>query len=191
MKKLALLTTGLLASLLTAQAQVFTQGNLTVVRLSGFDTTSSPGAAVFIDQYTTNGTLVSSFAVPTTGANSLILNGEPYEGLMTLTPASTSLVFSGFNIALASTSGNLLATTSASAPDPSRHWMLMAIFPCQSKRAPCSAPSLLLGAALDGTNYWLTVNGPAGQILPGQYPSSCLYGNGVSASRCPSGDKYF
>src|SRR5580698_11299967 len=97
MKKIILLTIGLLASLLTAQAQFFTNGNLAVVRISGYDTTSSTGAAVFIDQYTTNGQLAGSFAVPTTGGNALILNAEGYEGLLNITPDGTRLVFAGYN----------------------------------------------------------------------------------------------
>ncbi|HEV7925761.1 MAG TPA: hypothetical protein VGR14_10410, partial [Verrucomicrobiae bacterium] len=97
MKKTLLPTIGLIASLLTAQAQFFTNGNLAVVRISGFDTTSSTGAAVFVDQYTTNGVLAGSFAVPTSGSNALILTGQADEGLLNLTPDGLHLVFAGYN----------------------------------------------------------------------------------------------
>src|ERR1022692_2906563 len=101
MKKFILPAIGLFASLLAAQAQYFTSGNLAVFRLSGNDSSSGNGAAIFIDQYTTSGTLASSFAIPTTGANSIIQNGVAYEGLMTLTPDNGRLVIPGYNIALA------------------------------------------------------------------------------------------
>jgi hypothetical protein len=100
MKKLILPTIALLTSLLTAQAQYFTPGNLAVLRIGGanqYDKTSAGGAAVWIDQYTTTGTLVNSFAVPSSGSNAMILSGEPYEGYLSLTPDQTKLVFAGFN----------------------------------------------------------------------------------------------
>jgi hypothetical protein len=115
MKKITLLSISLAASLLSAQAQVFTNGNLAVVRISGYDTTSSTGAAVFIDQYTTGGQLASSYAVPTTGSNALILNGEPYEGLLNLTPDGTELVFAGYNTNLPYAS-NIIKSQSALVP---------------------------------------------------------------------------
>jgi len=100
MKKITLPTIGLIASLLTAQAQFFTNGNLAVLRIGGPDQntkTSGDGATVWIDQYTTTGTLVNSFAVPSSGSNALILSGEPYEGYLTLSPNGAQLVFAGYN----------------------------------------------------------------------------------------------
>jgi hypothetical protein len=100
MKRIILPTIGLLTSLLAAHGQYFTPGNLAVVRIGGvnqYDKTSGDGATVWIDQYTTTGTLVNSFAVPSSGSNALILSGEPYEGYLSLTPDQTKLVFAGYN----------------------------------------------------------------------------------------------
>jgi hypothetical protein len=162
MKKILFPAIGLLASLLTAQAQYFTPGNLAVLRIGGasqYDLTSGGGAAVWIDQYTTNGTLVSSFAVPSSGSNALILSGEPYEGYLTLTPNSSKLVFAGYNTA-APYSSELIDSASTNVPrviatldgygnfdEPITN---MAIFNTYT----------ITSAVSDGTNYWAGGTGP-------------------------------
>jgi hypothetical protein len=100
MKKTLFSVFALAACVFSAQAQYFTNGNLAVLRIGGPGesvTTSDSGNTVWIDQYTTNGTLVTSLPLPTNGANALIMDGEPYDGLMTLTPDGTHLVIGGFN----------------------------------------------------------------------------------------------
>jgi hypothetical protein len=52
---------------LSAQAGPFTGGNLVIYRIgNGVAPLSSTGSVVFLDEYTTNGTLVQSVALPTT-----------------------------------------------------------------------------------------------------------------------------
>ncbi|MGO8697088.1 MAG: hypothetical protein ACLQVY_05155, partial [Limisphaerales bacterium] len=92
-----------LSCALMAHAQYFTNGNLAVVRIGGTGeavTTSDSGNSVWIDQYTTAGTLVSSFPIPTNGPGALVLHGQAYEGLLTLTPDGTHLVLGGFHTSL-------------------------------------------------------------------------------------------
>jgi len=111
MKKLLLPTLALMASLSAAQAQFFANGNLAVVRIGGTNqsvTTTGGGNPVWIDQYTTNGTLANSLPIPSSGANALILNGVSYGGYLTLTPDGTHLVIGGFNTSAPYTSNGLV-----------------------------------------------------------------------------------
>jgi len=110
-KKLLLPTLALMASLSAAQAQYFTNGNLAVVRIGGSNqsvTTTGGGNPVWIDQYTTSGTLAGSYAIPSTGADALILNGVSYGGYLTTTPDGTRLVIGGFNTSAPYTSNGIV-----------------------------------------------------------------------------------
>jgi hypothetical protein len=163
MKKSVLLATGLLASLLTAQAQYFTPGNLAVVRLSGQGadgTGTGLGASVFIDQYTTTGTLVSSYAVPNSGAQALILNGEAYEGLLNITPDNAHLVFAGYNTTLPYAS-NLIASESVLVPRVVGTLDAYGNFNLVVTNSTNFNDSAISAAASDGTNYWLAGTGPS------------------------------
>ncbi|HEY3863258.1 MAG TPA: immunoglobulin domain-containing protein [Verrucomicrobiae bacterium] len=159
MKKSLLPALALAASLATAQAQYFTNGNLAVVRISGYDTTSSTGAAVFIDQYTTNGALANSFAVPTSGANSLILNGEPYEGLLNIMPDGSRLVFAGYHTALPYAS-NIISSESALVPRVVATLDGYGVFSLAVTNMTNFNDSAISAAASDGTNFWLAGTGP-------------------------------
>jgi Immunoglobulin I-set domain len=163
MKKTLFPAMGLLASLLSAQAQFFTNGNLAVVRISGFDTTSSTGAAVFIDQYTTGGQLASSFAVPTSGSSALILNGEPYEGLLNLTPDGTHLVFAGYNTDLPYTK-NIISSASALVPRVAATLDAYGNFLIAASTVTNFNDSVVTSAASDGTNFWMCGTGPTGGL---------------------------
>jgi len=163
MKRILLPAIGLLASLLSAQAQFFTNGNLAVVRISGFDTTSSTGAAVFVDQYTTGGQLASSFTVPTSGSNALILNGEPYEGLLNLTPDGTHLVIAGYNTNLPYAS-NIISSESALVPRVAATLDAYGNFLIAASTITNFNDSAITSAASDGTNFWMCGTGPTGGL---------------------------
>jgi hypothetical protein len=188
MKKLILLTIGLFASLLTAQAQFFTNGNLAVVRISGFDTTSSPGAAVFIDQYTTNGLLASSFSVPTNGANALILNGEPYEGLLNITPDGTHLVFAGYNTNLPYTK-SIISSQAALVPRVVATLDAYANYNLPITNMTNFNGAAISSAASDGTNYWMCGTGPSGGLNEICYVGTAMEGatNQVATNLFTSG----
>jgi hypothetical protein len=182
MKKLVLLTFALIAALPAAQAQYFTQGNLAVVRLSGYDTTSSTGAAVFIDQYTTSGTLVSSFAVPTSGANALILNGEPYEGLLNLTPDGKRLVLAGYNTALPYAS-NIISSESALVPRAVATLDGNGNYTIAVTTSTNFNDSAVSSAVSDGTNFWMAGVGPTPSATVPQGLNQVAYlGTGTAAA---------
>ncbi|MBK7440555.1 MAG: T9SS type A sorting domain-containing protein [Bacteroidetes bacterium] len=93
----------------------FTAGNIVVVRV-GDGTTSlvNTGNPVYLDEYTTSGTLVQSIALPTTvsGANKrLILSGTATsEGALTRSADGSAIVLTGYD---AATGGPSLSGTTA------------------------------------------------------------------------------
>ncbi len=98
------------------QAQTaFTAGNIVVVRVGdGASSLVNTGNPVFLDEYTTSGTLVQSIALPTTvsGANKrLILSGTATsEGALTRSADGSAIVLTGYD---AATGGPSLSGTTA------------------------------------------------------------------------------
>ncbi|WP_205509537.1 T9SS type A sorting domain-containing protein [Longitalea arenae] len=85
----------------SAQAP-FTAGNIVVYRVgTGPATLGNASAAVFLDEYTTTGTLVQSIAMPTTTSGSnkaLTATGRgDTEGILTLSSDGQYLVLTGYN----------------------------------------------------------------------------------------------
>lgn len=98
-------------------AQSFGPGNLVVYRVGdGAAVLGSTATAVFIDEYTTTGTLVQSIPMPTTvvGANKrLTASGSATsEGLLTRSTDKRYLLLTGYDAALATAA--VAGTTSAS-----------------------------------------------------------------------------
>ncbi len=95
----------------------FAAGNLAVVRIGdGTETLSSSGNSVFVDQFTTNGTLAGSVAIPDNSTNALIIGGSASsEGALTRSADGRLLLLAGYNIAFtnASSIGSSLASASA------------------------------------------------------------------------------
>ena len=123
MKRFTILSICLLAVLFgihgTVNAQ-FTAGNLVIYRVGdGVSALASTGNAVFLDEYTTSGTLVQSVPMPTTasGANfPLVCAGTASsEGLMTRSADGNYLIMAGYGAALPNAT---VLTSSASATIP-------------------------------------------------------------------------
>ncbi|WP_207515824.1 T9SS type A sorting domain-containing protein [Longitalea luteola] len=101
-------------------AQVsFTPGNIVVYRVgTGPATLGNASAAVFLDEYTTAGTLVQSIAMPvtTSGSNkALTATGRgDTEGILTLSADGQYLVFTGYNAPVGT--GGIGGTSSTSRP---------------------------------------------------------------------------
>lgn len=91
---------------ISATAQVsFTPGNIVVYRVgTGAATLTNASAPVFLDEYTTSGTLIQSIAMPVavSGSNKILTaagNGSS-EGLLNLSTDGQYLVLTGYNIAV-------------------------------------------------------------------------------------------
>ena len=115
------ITLGVLTlSTLTANAAAFTAGDLVIYRVGdGTQTLASTGNSVFIDEYTPNGTLVQSIALPTAanGANkALVASGAATsEGELNLSADGQYLALTGYNSAPGAASslpGSTAATVS-------------------------------------------------------------------------------
>jgi hypothetical protein len=95
----------------------FAAGNLAVLRVGdGTETLGSHGNSVFLDQFTTNGVRVDSFAVPNSASNALILSGSASsEGALTRSADGRLLVLAGYhlNLADAAVLGSSLANADA------------------------------------------------------------------------------
>ncbi len=98
-----------------SSAPVFTTGNLAVLRVGdGTESLSSHGNSVFVDQFTTNGTLVGSIAVPDNDTNALLVSGSATsEGALTRSADGRLLVLAGYQIPL--TNAALLSSSLANA----------------------------------------------------------------------------
>ncbi|HOJ67149.1 MAG TPA: hypothetical protein PLZ54_09275 [Paludibacteraceae bacterium] len=99
MKKITLSIVGLFL-FAAAWAADFTPGNLVVLRVGdGSSTLSNASTAIFLDEYTTDGTLVQSVDIPTSGENLLTNSGSATsEGQLTLSPDQSLLALAGYNV---------------------------------------------------------------------------------------------
>lgn len=190
MKKLVLLSVGLLASVFAVQAQVFTPGNIAVLRLNGFDSSSGNGAAIIIDEYSPSGSLLHSFSVPTSGANAIGNVGLSYAGLMTLTPDGNHLVFNGYNTSIPSTS-QLNFQSSSSAPRAIATLDAYGNFSLPIKSSTAFNGFTIIGSASDGTNYWMSGNGPSGEFQTGIYPQVVYMGTAAAGTAVPVATNIF
>ncbi len=103
-----------------AHAQItpgFEPGNLSVLRIGDSQTTlASSGNALFLDEYTTNGVLTNSVAIPTNGPASLIIGGTASsEGAISRSANGDFVVMVGYNTG-EPYSGSLANSSSANVP---------------------------------------------------------------------------
>jgi hypothetical protein len=99
-------------------ATAFTAGNLAVLRIGdGTTNLASSGNSVFIDQFTTNGALAGSIAIPDNATNALIISGSASsEGALTRSADGRLLVIGGYNIALTNSVSSLSGASAVAAP---------------------------------------------------------------------------
>jgi hypothetical protein len=112
----------LLASLslsLPALGQVtagFNRGNLCVLRVGdNASALASSGDPVFLDEYTTNGILANSVAIPISGSDALIIGSATSEGAISRSPDKRFIVMVGYNTSFPYTS-SLSGAAAATVP---------------------------------------------------------------------------
>lgn len=94
----------------------FEPGNLCVLRVGdGTASLASSGDPVFLDEYTTNGIMTNSVAIPDSGPTSLIIGSASSEGAISLSANSNFVVMVGYNTNYPYTS-SLANSTSAKVP---------------------------------------------------------------------------
>jgi hypothetical protein len=138
----------------------FAAGNLAVLRIGdGVETLGSSGDSIFIDQFTTNGTLAGSLAIPDNDTNALLVSGSATsEGALTRSADGRLLVIGGYNIPLTNAAAltlSLANTNSITAPralgvlDVSGNFALVAVTTNQY-----SLNNMRSGATDGRGNYW-------------------------------------
>ena len=141
-------------------AAPFVAGNLAVLRIGdGAESLGSSGNSIFIDQYTTDGVLAGSVAIPDNATNALVVSGTASsEGALTRSGDGRLLVIGGYNIALTNAAGLSSSLASASATNVPRalgvvdargNFALVAAVTNQY-----SANNLRSGATDGRGNYW-------------------------------------
>ncbi|MGA2543899.1 MAG: CotH kinase family protein [Verrucomicrobiota bacterium] len=96
----------------------FTAGNLAVVRVGdGAESLSSHGNSLFVDQFTTNGALAGSVAIPDESSNAFLASGSATsEGGLTLSPDQRLLLLAGYNMAYSNSTSSLPSAGAATVP---------------------------------------------------------------------------
>ena len=192
----------------SAQAQYFTNGNLAVLRIGGPGesvTTTDSGNTVWVDQYSTNGTLVNSLSLPTNGTDAFILDGVAYVGLMTLTPDGRHLVVGGYNTSAPyisnSVPANFAFASSTNVPRAIATIDGYGNFALPIVNSNMFNTFAISGAVSDGSNYWADGTGGTaaqyGLIYCGMATAPAtnevvtgLYGSGGRAINIYNGNLY-
>ncbi len=144
----------------SAQAAIFTQGNLVVVRATSTTSTLSAAAAsAFLDEYTPAGTLVQSIALPTStsGANralSLRGNGDS-EGALSRSADGRYLVLAGYDAAPGTASVGTSASATINRVVGRVNVNGIADTSTVFNNA-FSANAIRSAATVDGSNYWVS-----------------------------------
>jgi hypothetical protein len=162
MKKLVLPAIGLLASLLSAQAQpaqYFFPTNLVVVQQV---TTTLDGAAATIVQLETNGTTVGLPAgtnLPTGSVNPFCLGANPTEGFVTLSANTNFLVLGGYSVTPPLTGAPGLKSSTV-APRAIATLDAYDIYALPISNVNAFSADTVRGAASDGLgNFWMSGSG--------------------------------
>lgn len=160
----ALLLVGGMVS--AAYGAPFTQGNLVIYRVGdGTAALSSAGTAVFVDEYTTGGTLVQSIALPTAvvGSNRRLVSSgtATSEGMLTRSSDGQYLVLTGYDadVGTASIASTAAATTNRVV---GRIDSSGTIDTTTALSAPFNADNIRGAASTNGTDIWVTGVGSSG-----------------------------
>lgn len=146
---------------LPAMAAAFTPGNLVVVRLGdGTGFTTGASTSVFLDEYTTTGTLVQSIAMPTTvsasGNRALTMSSSATsEGFLTRSADGNYLTLGGYNAAPGTAS--ITGTASAAVNRVMGRVDANGAYDTSTAFSDAfSAASIRSVVSDNGTNFWAT-----------------------------------
>lgn len=130
--------------------------NLVVVRVGDeSQALANTGNTVYLDEYTTNGVLVQTIAIPDSGSGSLIMSGTATsEGALSRSPDRKYLTFAGYNIARPYSS-SINGATSASVPRGVGRVGVSGLFDLPVTTTSAYSANNIRSAVTDGTNnYW-------------------------------------
>ncbi|HXF10103.1 MAG TPA: CotH kinase family protein, partial [Desulfuromonadaceae bacterium] len=166
-------------NLLTSQ---LTQGNLVVLRVGdGAETLGSHGNSVFLDQFTTNGTLVNTITIPNNDTNSLLISGSASsEGALNRSPDGRLLTFSGYRLPLTNAAAlptSLANTNAVIAPRALGAVDLTGAYTIVALTTNQYSQNNIRAGATDGRgNYW-GAGGNSGTFYFGTGPTNTVQTN--------------
>ncbi|HTL16964.1 MAG TPA: immunoglobulin domain-containing protein [Patescibacteria group bacterium] len=165
-----------------AYSQVFTPGNLAVLRIGdGTQTLVNSGNTLFVDQYTPTGTRVSSVKLPDTGTDALLTSGTAgSEGGLTRSMDRSQLVIAGYNTNRGSVTGSLSSQSAAAVPRAVSTLDAFGTYHLAEASTILYSSNNIRGATSDGTNRFWTAGNPGGTyfLQPPQAPVDVETGGG-------------
>ncbi len=172
-----------------AQAAPITPGNLVIYRQgSGTNALANTGNNVFLDEYTTAGSLVQSIAMPATGTGTKLITAgnSTAEGALSISPDGTWIGLSGYNSTIPAAS-SITGTTSAGVPrvagllnTTTGSYSLTVMGTWFSATSPRAA------ATTDGNKIW-AVGGNSGVVYGTVDGSSPFVASGTTATAASIG----
>ncbi len=170
-KELLILALATCLSGLLAHAQItpgFEAGNLIVLRIGDSTATlASSGDPVFLVEYTTNGILTNSVAIPDSGPSSLIIGGTATsEGAISRSANSNFIVMVGYNADYPYTS-SLANTASATVPRGIATIDFNGNYNFITNTETAFSGNNIRGGASDGSNNFWAVGAVSGTIYMG------------------------
>ena len=172
-----------------AQAAPITSGNLVIYRAgSGTNSLASTGNDVFLDEYTTAGSLVQSIAMPATGTGTkLITAGNSIaEGAMSISPDGTWIGFSGYNSTIPAGSSITVATSAIVPRVAGLFNTKTGSYSLTVTGTWFSATSPRAAASTDGNKIW-AVGGNSGVVYGTVDGSSPFVASGTTATTASIG----
>jgi hypothetical protein len=161
----------------------FTTGDLAVMRMGdGSAALTSAGTAVFVDEYTTAGTLVQSLALPASGSSALVDSGTATsDGALMRSPDERLLCFAGYNTDLGTAS--VTGTESASVPRAAGTFDAGGNFALPVTTSSQFSGNNIRSAATDGTNNFWAAGGTSGTYYLGAESAAALVQNILANTR--------
>ncbi len=146
----------------------FQPGNLSVLRIGATNTPPvSSGDPVFLDEYTTNGVLTNTVAIPTNGSTSLIIGGSASsEGAISRSANGNYIVLVGYNTNLTST-GSLASSTSAKIPRGIATVDFNGNYAFVTNTSTAFSANNIRSGTSDGSNNFWAVGATSGTIYMG------------------------
>jgi len=162
-----LIYTGLAVIALTGatakvQAAAITPGDLVIYRVGdGSAALGGTATSVFLDEYTTGGALVQSFALPTTGGSALSAVGNSTtEGTLSLSQDGLSFVYTGYrkNVGGASPSADVTAVTPRVIGTLSLAGVVDTSISLTNIGGSGAANAIRSATTVDGSAYWISTS---------------------------------
>jgi len=185
MKKIIAFTAIFATAGASAWAAAFTAGDLVIYRVgTGSGALSSSSTAVFLDEYTTTGTLVQSIAVDTSGSNQLTASGSATsEGMLTRSADGKYIAISGYDAAtgVASIKGTASSVTQRAALVYGTSGTVVS--KTTFGTTAFSGDNVRSAYTSDGTNVWMSGTGSNTTTNGGVW-----YSNGATTTQIAGGN---